>query len=52
MDAKINLDEKLALLDRPFVLGIVGYFNDYKLRSSWRCLRTRLASTRAITDVL
>lgn len=32
MDAKINLDEKLALLDRPFVLGIVGYFNDYKLQ--------------------
>jgi mannose-6-phosphate isomerase-like protein (cupin superfamily) len=28
---KINLAEKLALLDRPYNPGIVGYFNDYKL---------------------
>jgi mannose-6-phosphate isomerase-like protein (cupin superfamily) len=28
---KINLGEKLAMLDRPFVPGIVGYLNDYKL---------------------
>lgn len=32
MDGKINLAEKLALLDRPYVPGIVGYVNDYKLQ--------------------
>ena len=31
METKINLAEKLALLDRPFQPGIVGYLNDYKL---------------------
>lgn len=31
MQDKINLGEKLAMLDRPFVPGIVGYLNDYKL---------------------
>jgi mannose-6-phosphate isomerase-like protein (cupin superfamily) len=31
MDDKINLLEKLALLDEPFRPGIVGYLNDYKL---------------------
>ncbi len=31
MDDKINLAAKLALLDRPFTPGIVGYLNDYKL---------------------
>jgi mannose-6-phosphate isomerase-like protein (cupin superfamily) len=31
MDAKVNLAEKLALLDAPFRPGIVGYLNDYKL---------------------
>jgi mannose-6-phosphate isomerase-like protein (cupin superfamily) len=31
MDDKINLAEKLALLDAPYVPGIVGYLNDYKL---------------------
>ena len=31
MQDKINLGEKLAVLDRPFVPGIVGYLNDYKL---------------------
>ena len=31
MDDKINLAEKLALLDGPFQPGIVGYLNDYKL---------------------
>jgi mannose-6-phosphate isomerase-like protein (cupin superfamily) len=31
MDDKVNLAEKLALLDRPFVPGIVGFLNDYKL---------------------
>jgi mannose-6-phosphate isomerase-like protein (cupin superfamily) len=31
MDDAINLAEKLALLDRPFQPGIVGYLNDYKL---------------------
>jgi mannose-6-phosphate isomerase-like protein (cupin superfamily) len=28
---KVNLAEKLALLDRPYSPGIVGYLNDYKL---------------------
>jgi len=31
MDAKVNLAEKLTLLDAPFRPGIVGYLNDYKL---------------------
>jgi mannose-6-phosphate isomerase-like protein (cupin superfamily) len=31
MDDKVNLAEKLALLDRPFSPGIVGQLNDYKL---------------------
>jgi mannose-6-phosphate isomerase-like protein (cupin superfamily) len=31
MDDKVNLAEKLALLDAPFQPGIVGYLNDYKL---------------------
>src|SRR5919204_5176042 len=31
MDTKVNLAEKLALLDAPFQPGIVGYLNDYKL---------------------
>ena len=28
---KVNLAEKLALLDRPYQPGIIGYLNDYKL---------------------
>ncbi len=31
MDDKVNLAGKLALLDKPFSPGIVGYLNDYKL---------------------
>ena len=31
MDAKINLAEKLALLDRAYAPGIVGSYNDNKL---------------------
>ena len=31
MDNKVNLAEKLALLDGPFKPGIVGTMNDYKL---------------------
>ena len=31
METKINLAEKLALLDGPFRPGIVGTLNDYKL---------------------
>jgi mannose-6-phosphate isomerase-like protein (cupin superfamily) len=31
MEDKVNLDQKLALLDRTFLPGIVGYLNDYKL---------------------
>jgi mannose-6-phosphate isomerase-like protein (cupin superfamily) len=31
MDDKVNLAEKLELLDRPYVPGIIGYLNDYKL---------------------
>jgi len=32
MDDKVNLAEKLALLEQPFQPGIVGYLNDYKLQ--------------------
>ena len=32
MDTKVNLAEKLALLERPYQPGIVGYINDYKLQ--------------------
>jgi len=32
MTEKINLAEKLTLLDRPYLPGIVGYINDYKLQ--------------------
>jgi mannose-6-phosphate isomerase-like protein (cupin superfamily) len=32
MDDKVNLAEKLALLDGPFEPGIVGYVNDHKLQ--------------------
>ena len=31
MDDKVNLAEKLDLLDRPFRPGLVGFLNDYKL---------------------
>jgi len=31
MDDKVNLAEKLALLDKPYRPGIVGYLNDHKL---------------------
>jgi mannose-6-phosphate isomerase-like protein (cupin superfamily) len=31
MNNKINLQQKLALLDQPYQPGIVGYLNDYKL---------------------
>ena len=31
MDDKVDLAAKLALLDRPYSPGIVGYLNDYKL---------------------
>ncbi len=31
MDDKVNLAEKIALLDGYFEPGIVGYLNDYKL---------------------
>jgi mannose-6-phosphate isomerase-like protein (cupin superfamily) len=31
MDDKVNLAEKLHLLDRPFRPGIVGFLNDYKV---------------------
>jgi mannose-6-phosphate isomerase-like protein (cupin superfamily) len=31
MRDKVNLAEKLALVDEPFKPGIVGYLNDYKL---------------------
>jgi mannose-6-phosphate isomerase-like protein (cupin superfamily) len=31
MDDKVNLAEKLALLDAPYQPGIVGYLNGYKL---------------------
>jgi mannose-6-phosphate isomerase-like protein (cupin superfamily) len=31
MDDKVNLAEKLERLDRPYLPGIVGYLNDYKV---------------------
>jgi mannose-6-phosphate isomerase-like protein (cupin superfamily) len=31
MDDKINLAEKIGLLEEPYSPGIVGYLNDYKL---------------------
>ena len=31
METKVNLAEKLSLLDAPFQPGIVGTLNDYKL---------------------
>jgi len=31
MDDKVNLAEKLALLDGPYRPGIVGYYNDNKV---------------------
>jgi mannose-6-phosphate isomerase-like protein (cupin superfamily) len=31
MDDKVNLAEKLELLDGPYSPGIVGFLNDYKL---------------------
>jgi mannose-6-phosphate isomerase-like protein (cupin superfamily) len=31
MDDKVNLAQKLALLDAPYHPGIVGYYNDNKL---------------------
>ena len=32
MNEKINLAEKLALLEKPYAPGIVGFINDYKLQ--------------------
>ena len=32
VDTKVNLAEKLALLERPYQPGIVGFINDYKLQ--------------------
>jgi mannose-6-phosphate isomerase-like protein (cupin superfamily) len=32
MSEKINLPEKLALLEKPYQPGIVGFVNDYKLQ--------------------
>jgi mannose-6-phosphate isomerase-like protein (cupin superfamily) len=31
MDDKVNRAEKIGLLEEPYVPGIVGYLNDYKL---------------------
>src|SRR5215211_1123644 len=31
MDDKVNLAQKIGLLDQPYSPGIVGYLNDYKL---------------------
>lgn len=32
MNEKINLAEKLTLLEKPYEPGIVGFINDYKLQ--------------------
>jgi mannose-6-phosphate isomerase-like protein (cupin superfamily) len=29
---KVNLEEKFALLEKPYLPGVVGYINDYKLQ--------------------
>jgi mannose-6-phosphate isomerase-like protein (cupin superfamily) len=31
MDDKVNLAEKIGLLEEPYSPGVVGYLNDYKL---------------------
>jgi hypothetical protein len=31
VDGKVNLAEKLAQLDEPYVPGIIGYLSDYKV---------------------
>jgi mannose-6-phosphate isomerase-like protein (cupin superfamily) len=31
MEDKVNLEDKLGRLDKPYTPGIVGYLNDYKL---------------------
>jgi mannose-6-phosphate isomerase-like protein (cupin superfamily) len=31
MDDKVNLAQKIGVLDEPYSPGIVGYLNDYKL---------------------
>jgi mannose-6-phosphate isomerase-like protein (cupin superfamily) len=31
MDDKVNLAEKIGLLQEPYTPGVVGYLNDYKL---------------------
>jgi mannose-6-phosphate isomerase-like protein (cupin superfamily) len=31
MEDKVNLEDKVGLLDKPYSPGIVGYLNDYKL---------------------
>ena len=31
VDDRVNLSEKIGVLDEPFKPGIVGYLNDYKL---------------------
>jgi mannose-6-phosphate isomerase-like protein (cupin superfamily) len=31
MDDKVNLEQKIGLLEEPYAPGIVGYLNDYKL---------------------
>jgi mannose-6-phosphate isomerase-like protein (cupin superfamily) len=31
LDDKVNLAEKVRKLDKPYIPGIVGYLNDYKL---------------------
>ena len=36
MDDKVNLAEKVRLLDKPYRPGIVGYLNDYKLEDAQR----------------
>jgi mannose-6-phosphate isomerase-like protein (cupin superfamily) len=31
MEDKVNLEDKVGLLDKPYSPGVVGYLNDYKL---------------------
>ena len=52
METKVNLAEKLALLDAPFQPVIVGTLNDYKLavvkvhgEFVWHLMRTPTTSS-------
>jgi len=49
MNDKVNLAEKLELLDGPYRPGIVGFLNDYKLESRSSAARSCGTSTTTPT---